>query len=385
VAVTRGTVPGRHPGADRGPLIDPSTLRRVLVVRADNIGDVVTTGPALRALRAVAPQARITLLASPAGARVAPLLPEVDAVLEASPSWQQLGSSGTSRPTHDDEWALLYRVGQGNHDAMIVHTSPTQSPWPAAHLGQLAGIPIRVVHSAEFGGAVATHWVTPPPDEGTHQVDRALHMLAAVGLAPANPVRCLSVRLPDDARATADAVLARSGLAPGKPFVALAPGASCPSRRYPADGFTAAAALIADAGIPVRVVGPASEVGLVAAVAGSHRDVRALNPTTVPGFAAILARASVALTNNSGGMHLADAVGTPVVVTWAGTDRAGDVGPRSVAAHLLRRPVGCSPCRLLSCPLHHECLDIAPEQVAEAVLRHISLEVTCTRMPTTTP
>lgn len=362
-----------HPGADRGAPVDPSTLRRVLVVRADNIGDVVTTGPALRALRAVAPRAHITLLASPAGARVAPLLPEVDAVLEASPSWQQLGA-GASVAT---EWDLLRRVTRGGFDAMVVHTSPTQSPWPAAYLGRLAGIAQRVVHSAEFGGAVATHWVTPPPALGTHQVDRALHLLGAVGLAPPDADRTLSVRLPADARAEADAVLARSGLAPGEPFVVLAPGASCPSRRYPPARFAAAAARIADAGLAVRVAGPAAEAGLVAAVAGAHPLVAALDPTGVPGFAAVLAGASVALTNNSGGMHLADAVDTPVVVTWAGTDPPGDIAPRSVRAEVLGRGVPCAPCRLLTCPFHHECLDVAPEQVADAVLALAAPEVSC--------
>jgi hypothetical protein len=97
--------------------------------------------------------------------------------------------------------------------------------------------------------------------------------------------------------------------------------------------------------------------------------VRALPAVDLPVFTALVARATVALTNNSGGLHLADAVGTPVVATYAGTERVGDVAPRSVASELLQVPVPCSPCRQLVCPFRLECLDIAPERVAGAVLR----------------
>ena len=86
-------------------------------------------------------------------------------------------------------------------------------------------------------------------------------------------------------------------------------------------------------------------------------------------FTALAARAAVALTNNSGGLHLADAVGTPVVVTYAGTERLGDVAPRAVPSALLQVPVPCSPCRQLRCPFHLECLDVAPRRLAEAALR----------------
>ena len=82
--------PFRHPGADRGGPVDLAAARRILVVRPDNIGDVVLLTPALRAVRAAAPQARIELLVSPAGAAVAGMIPELDGVLTVSPSWQQL-------------------------------------------------------------------------------------------------------------------------------------------------------------------------------------------------------------------------------------------------------------------------------------------------------
>ncbi|TQM45388.1 glycosyltransferase family 9 protein [Pseudonocardia cypriaca] len=351
--------PGRHPGADRGGPVDLAAARRLLVVRADNIGDVVTTTPALRALRAAAPHARIDLLASPAGSAVVPMVPELDGVLVTSASWQQLpGASGADQRAEQE---LLGRIAAGGYDVLIVLTSFSQSPWPVAHLGLLAGIGTRVVHSREFGGAVATHWVTPPPD-GTHQVDRALHLLGAIGVPHRGLETALSV--PADARRDA------ATLVPRRPFAVLAPGASCAARRYPAERFGAAAALLADAGLPVLVAGSEREGPLVAEVvaAAAHPDVTPVPPVPLPVFTALIARAAVAVTNNSGGMHLADAVRTPVAVTYGGTERLEELCPRSTPATLLSRPVPCSPCRQLQCPFQHECLDIPPGEVAAAAL-----------------
>ena len=108
-------VPFRHPGADRGGQVELAG-RRILVVRPDNVGDVVLLTPALRALRAAAPDARIELLASPAGAAAAPMIPELDGVLTASPSWQLLdapanptGAGALAAGEHD----LLGRIAAG--------------------------------------------------------------------------------------------------------------------------------------------------------------------------------------------------------------------------------------------------------------------------------
>lgn len=381
-ATPREAAAFRHPGADRGGAVDLAAARRILAVRPDNVGDVVLLTPALRALRAASPHARIDLLGSPAGAAVAPMVPELSGVVVASPSWQQLTAPtdpATAEAAARAERELLERIVAGRYDAMLVFTSFSQSPWPAAHLGLLAGIPTRVVHSREFAGAVATHWVTPPPDT-THHVDRSLHLLTAIGITPDGTAP--SLRVPVAAYAEADAVLVATLGActhPGRvkpPLALVVPGASCPSRRYPAAGFGAAAAALAAAGLPVVVAGTDAEAGLVAEVVATARAaadpggarICALPPVGLPVFAALVARAAVALTNNSGGLHVADAVGTPVVATYAGTERLGDVAPRAVPSALLTVPVPCSPCRQLTCPFHSECLDVPPARLAEAAL-----------------
>lgn len=346
--------PGRHPAADLGRPPDWSGIRRVLLVRADNLGDVVMATPAVRALRLAVPHAAIDLLASPVGATVAPLVPGLRDVLTVSASWQQAG--GAPVTAAEEAW-LMETIRDRAYDAMLVLTSPSQSPWPAAHVGLLAGIGLRVVHSTEFGGAVATHWITPPP-VGTHQVDRCLHLLAALGVPPAGTA--LELDIPDTDRA------------PDGPFAVLAPGGSCPSKRYPSERFAAVARAIAEAGLAVRVAGPPKEAPLVGeVVAGAaHPLVAPLGEVTVPQLAAVIARAEVVVCNNSGCLHLADAARVPVVVTYAGTELLTEMAPRTTpAAELLSRPVPCSPCRQFRCPYHQECLDLAPADVAAAALR----------------
>jgi ADP-heptose:LPS heptosyltransferase len=354
-----------HPGAGRGGAIDWPAARRLLVVRTDNLGDVLMAGPALRALRRAAPRARITLLAAPAGAAAAPLLPEVGGVLVASPSWQQLG--GGPAPAAS-ETELVDRIAAGRFDAAVVLTSFSQSPWPAAYACLLAGVPVRVGTSKEFGGALLTHWVPAPPD-GLHQVDRMLDLLAAVGVPAVD--RRMAVEVPPAAAPAVRSALAAAGVPPGSPYVVLLPGASCSARRWPAARFGAAAARIAADGLVPVVAGTERERPLVeTAVAVGGAAVRPLvGALDVPGLAALLAGAAVAVTNNSGGLHLAASVGTPVVAAFAGTEQEEQYAPREVPAVLLRRPTGCAPCRQLTCPYDAACLDLPPASVADAALR----------------
>jgi ADP-heptose:LPS heptosyltransferase len=257
-------------------------------------------------------------------------------------------------------------LARRGYDVAVLLTSFSQSPWPGAYACQQAGIPVRAGLSKEFGGAALTHWV-PAPDDALHQVDRARYLLGQLGV-PAKGT-ALHARVGPADRATARAALAAAGLDPAAPHAVLLPGASCASRRYPAARFAEVARLLGATGLPVAVCGPTGERDLVARVAAGQPGVAALaGVLDVPGLAALLAGATVAVTNNSGGMHLADAVGTPVVTLFAGTEDAGQFRPRSVPAAVLTVPTACSPCRQFSCPFGHECLDIDPGTVADAVL-----------------
>lgn len=336
--------------------VDWSRLDRVLAVRLDNLGDVVMVTPALRALRAaLGPHARLDLLASPAGASLAPLLPWLDEVHALRAVWQDASGSLPQDPAR--ELALVEQLRA--YDAVVVFTSFAQSPHAVAYAAYLAGVPVRAGVSKEFGGSVLSHWL-PAPADSQHQTDRALALLDSVGV-PAHG-RGLELAVPDEVRATAAQVRRRAGLP--DTYAVLAPGASCPSRRYPPERF---AEVARDLGLPVAVVGTEQERPLVQAVTAAGPGVADLSGLLdVPALVATIADARLAVTNNSGGMHIADAVGTPVVVLFAGTEDESQFAPRSVPATLLRVPTTCAPCRTFACPYAHECLDISPAAVVAA-------------------
>jgi ADP-heptose:LPS heptosyltransferase len=339
-------------------------LNRVLVVRADNLGDVIMCGPALRALRRAAPRARLELLASPAGAAAVPLLPDLDDVLVASASWQQLDPSAVAVR---DDLDLVGRIRGRRYDAAVIMTSFSQSPWPVAYLCRLAEVPVRVGMSKEFGGAGLTHWVPPPPDE-VHQADRSLYLLERVGVPPVEAR--LNVVVPDDARNSAGSILERHGVGPHLPYAVVLPGASCSSRRYAAERFATVVALLAEAGLRVVVAGKATESDLVHQVAaGAPGAVALAGALDVPALAAAVAGARVVVCNNSGGAHVASATRTPAVVLFSGTELEQQYSPRFTPAVVLRVPTPCSPCHQLRCPYSLDCLDVPPHQVAAHAVR----------------
>lgn len=355
------TEPALEPAAP--PPLDLAGVRRLLAIRLDNIGDVVMTGPALRALRDAAPDATISLLCSPAGREAAGLLPWVDETVVARALWQDVGGRLPLDPHR--ELALVERLRAGRYEAAFVFTSFSQTAFPAAYACYLAGIPIRAGQAADFGGSVLSHAIAPAPD-GTHQAERNLHLVEALGLPVGD--RSLAVELPRVAIDRAHRLLSAAGIDPLRPFVVVAPGASAAARRYPADRFAAAARLVADRlDWPIVVVGSERDREAAAAIAASTPDGRSLaGATTTAEWAAVIGGARLLISSHSAPVHLADALRTPVVCLFSGTDRESEWAPRDTPAVLLREPTACAPCRLFDCPIGLPCLDVPPEAVAEA-------------------
>lgn len=340
--------------------------RRILAVRLDNTGDVVMLGPALRALAEALPGARLTLMASPAGSRAAPLLPWIDDVLVHRAAWQD--ASGRLPQSPRRERAMVDRLRRGRFDAAFVFTSFSQTPFAPAFACYLAGIPVRVGQSRDFGGSLLSHQVPPPPEDH-HQAERNLWLLEAVGV-PVH-LRDLQLVVPSAARAGAEAVLARVGILPGDRFAVLAPAASCSARTYPPVRSGRVARMLAErTGLPVVMVASPRDRGVVDAVAAEAGPaLRSLaGRTGVPELAEVVRRASLVIANNSLALHLADAFRVPQVVLYSGTDLETQWEPRADRARVLRRPTGCSPCYGLECPFRLECLDIPPEEVVDAAL-----------------
>jgi ADP-heptose:LPS heptosyltransferase len=344
--------------------------KNILAVRLDNIGDVVMLGPALRTVKETSPQAHLTLLASPAGSNAVPLLPWIDDVITWRPVWQDVGtlSGGQVRRMPFDperERELISMLAERKFDAALIFTSFSQTPHVPGYVCYLAGIALRAGESKEFGGSTLTTELRGAPDE-LHQVERNLRLVEHLGFVARD--RRLKLVIPEQARQAVPSLLERVGFDPAAPFLLVHPGASAQARRYPVERFGIVARLLSRRGWPILVTGLEREATLLAELMQQAPNARCLvGGTTVAEYAALVERAALVICNDTLPMHLADAVGTPEVVLFSGTDYEEQWRPRTTVHRLLRRPTSCHPCYLFECPIGLPCLDISPEEVVEVV------------------
>jgi lipopolysaccharide heptosyltransferase II len=337
----------------------------VLAVRLDALGDVLMTTPALRALRAARPGRRVTLLTSPAGAEVAALVSDVDAVIVYDAPWvKATAAHADSTPDH----AMLARLRHAGFDGAVIFTVYSQNPLPAAMLCYLADIPRRLAHCHENPYQLLTDWVPDPEPihRVRHEVRRQLELVAAIGCGSAD--ERLSLRVPPAARDAISTRLAALGL-DRRRWVLVHPGATAASRRYPPERFAAAARGVCDAtGCAVVVTGAAADVPAIDAVMRDLGDAHAVNGLPLPEFAALVEAAPLLISNNSGPVHIAAAVGTPVVDLYALTNPQHT--PWAVPHRVLFHDVPCKFCYKSVCPEGHgNCLALVePTEVVDAAL-----------------
>ena len=337
--------------------------KNILAVRLDNIGDVIMLGPALRALKETSPTARITLLASRAGAAAATLLPWIDDVMVWRPVWQDVGNHLPFDPLR--ELKQITELAARRFDAALIFTSFSQTPHVPGYVCYLAGIPLRAGESKEFGGSTLTNELRGAPDE-MHQAERNLRLVEQLGYAAHD--RQLAVVIPAEAQTAVTALLTDAGIHEDEPYILLHPGASAAARRYPAERYAAVTRELAARGWRVVVTGTDRERLLVERVTCEVDGAVALvGATTLPEYAALVERATLVICNDTLPMHLADATRTPEVVLFAGTEYEEQWRPRAAPSRLLRRPTPCQPCYLFDCPIGLRCLDIAPLEVVQAV------------------
>jgi lipopolysaccharide heptosyltransferase II len=339
--------------------------RNILAIRLDNLGDVLMTTPALRALKAGGTNRSLTLLASEAGAAVAQYIPEVDDVIRYDAPWVksvwQASSIGALR--------CLSQLTERRFDAAVIFTVYSQSALPAATLAWLAGIPLRLAHCRENPYQLLSHWVaeSEPQSEVRHEVRRQLDLVSSVGFTTTDERLSLRIDPQDDTRAMEK--LEQAGVDASRPFVLLHPGATAASRRYPALQFAAASKLIAEqTGHRIVVTGGAEERQLVETVRlhGARGTVGMAGELSLGELAAAIRRAALLSANNSGPAHLAAALATPVVDLYALTNPQHT--PWRVLSRVLFHDVPCKYCYQSVCPeQHHACLrQVSPEAVAQA-------------------
>jgi heptosyltransferase II len=320
---------------------------RALVIQTAFLGDVVLTTPLLAAL--AQRHGPVDVVTTPAAAPLLEGHPAVRRVIRYDKRGADAGLRGV--------WRLAGELRQSGYQrAVLPHRS-----WRSAGLALLAGIPERI----GFAGA-------PPAIAYTARVSRAregheVERLLALSAPDTTPTPAVALGLTTADRAAADRWLAERGIEPG--FVALAPGSIWGTKRWPY--YPELAATLER---PIVVLGSRDDVPLAQAVvaAAPRRAHSAAGELDLRTAAALLERASVLVTNDSAPLHLATAVGTPIVALFGPTVPAQGFGPRGAGDLTLGVPLGCRPCSAHGpqvCPLvHHRCMrDLPVEQVVRAV------------------
>lgn len=340
----------------------------LLCVRLDALGDVLMTTPAIRALKEGRAGRRVTLLTSPAGAAIARLVPEIDEVWVYEAPWVK-ATPPLQGP--DGDAAMIERLRAGQFDGAVIFTVYSQNPLPAAVACYLAGIPRRLAHCRENPYQLLTDWVPEPePDRIVrHEARRQLDLVAAIGAATRD--ERMSLAIPPGIEGVVRRRLVALGVDESAPFVVIHPGATASSRRYPAEGFVEAAnALVTRHGCQVVFTGGREELDLVRGIqrAMAARAHSLAGELTLVELAALLGLAPVLVSNNSGPVHMAAALGTPVVDIYALTNPQHT--PWMTPSRVLFHDVPCRYCYKSACPQgHHDCLRRIPSSaIVEAAV-----------------
>ena len=334
-----------------------------LVIRAPNwLGDAVLALPAMAAVRAQFAGAEITV-AAPAG--IAALFREhtiarPDRVLDLPDS-------------HSEATTAL---GSGRFEAALLFPNSFRAAWQARR----AGIPHRWGYGTSNRRWLLTRISRKPArGDARHQADyyRALVRGLDIPCDPSASSALPLVRPTPASAARAEALLQQRGWTAGDSFLAMLPGAAYgQAKQWPADRMAETAARLArDRGMRCVLLGASHDTPAARAIESwlraaapeqAGRVIDLVGRTSLGALAGVLDRAAVCLSNDSGGMHLAAALGRPVVAIFGPTDEqaTAPLGNHTV----LVEPVFCRPCQLRDCPIDHRCMKrISVQRVLDAV------------------
>ncbi|MEZ5365346.1 MAG: lipopolysaccharide heptosyltransferase II [Bryobacterales bacterium] len=333
-----------------------------LLVRATNwLGDAVMSIPALREIRRARPEAEITILARQWVADLYAREDFCDRILIYDNAGSHRGLRGKGR--------LAAELGRERFDEAIL----LQNAFDAALLAWLARIPKRTGYARDGRRALLTQAIPAPKPGETppHQRFYYLELLRRAGWIEQIP-ECADIRLHgvEQAAEAGRALWRERGLPEGS-WIGVSPGAAYggAKRWIPAHFAQAASMLASELGARVAVFGSKAEAGLARSIAhqiGPEATAIA-GETSLAEYIELAATCSVYLTNDSGPMHVAAALGVPTVAIFGATDHIA-TGPSASWARVLRRDLDCTPCLLRECPLpEHLCmLAVTPEMAVTA-------------------
>ena len=321
-----------------------------LLVRATNwLGDAVMSIPALRAIREAFPDWQVTVLARPWVADLYAREEFCDRIVRYDRAGAHGGLGG--------KWRLASELRDDRYDCAIL----LQNAFDAALLAWLARIPRRIGYARDGRGFLLTKAVALPDrdDIPPHQRFYYLELLRRAGLIRRLP-ESADIRLGSAGLAAAAGreQWRKRGLSEG-PWIGVSPGAAFGgAKRWLPERFAQAASRFSsDLDADVAVFGSRAEAELCQVVAGQvgPRAHNLAGRTTLAEFIDLAATCRLYLTNDSGPMHVATALGVPTIAVFGATDDHA-TGPSGSWARVVRQAVDCSPCLLRECPIDHRCM-----------------------------
>lgn len=331
-----------------GKRLPAEGIERMLIRGTNWIGDVVMTLPALAAIRGRWPRARLSVLAKPWVAEVYRLCPDVDEVILFEEPGRHAGIRGKGRLAAD---LRRYRF-----DGAIL----LQNAIEAAIITGLAGIPVRAGYNTDGRGLLLTHSVRRTPAiRRVHQIDYYLQMVEALGCLPAG--RTAQLRPAPEYAGLAEQFFHEAGISAGTPLIGLAPGAAYgPAKKWFPERFAAVVdRLIDGTGARAILFGSESDKESTAAVRkkARHPLIDIAGETSLKEAMALISRCDLFISNDTGLMHVAGALGIPLVAIFGSTNPL-TTSPAGKASVVIHRDVPCSPCLKPVCPTDFCCMDL---------------------------
>jgi lipopolysaccharide heptosyltransferase II len=289
--------------------------KKILCIRLDNMGDVIMSSPAIRALKENF-NCSITLLTSSMGAPIAQFLTFIDRVITFDAPWVKLNNQGGTHEFNE----LVLQLKKEQFDGAIIFTTFSQSALPAALISYLAGIKRRMAYCRENPYALLTDWL---PDKEPysfiqHQVQRDLNLVEKAGATIKNDD--LILQLQRDCGDEVASKLDILGVNINKPWIIVHTGVSEPKRRYPADLWAEAINQIVDRfGYQVLLTGNREESKTIEEIRinTGHHVYNTAGILSLEEFITLIKKAPLLVSVNTSAVHIAAAMGTPQVVLYA--------------------------------------------------------------------
>lgn len=346
--------------------MDTGRLERVLIIKPSSLGDVIHALPVASSIKRAVPGVKIDWVVSGAYAGLLEGNPDISRVIVFDRDILKGAGSISRLPRFVSE------LRRERYDVVLDLQGLLRSGLMA-----LASRTKRRVgfENAREGAPLFYDVKVPVPDPDIHAVDLYMSVLASIGIKPSEAVFDMTV-LPEDYRLAGE-LLAGAGIAPGEPFIAMAPSARWDTKRWPAARFVEVAILIYSGhGIKTVFVGTASDAALFDGIElgpGLHNSAL-FGKTSVRSLAALFKRARLVVTNDSGPMHIAAAVGTPTVAIFGPTDPV-KTGPYGRAHKVVRAGCNCAPCMSRNCDTVKCLTGIPAGQVYDEVAKTLKEDI----------